>query len=718
MDRFKGRKGITAMVLIFSILILIVIAGISISAIVGDNGVLDNALSAKEQAEVETYTEELEVLEVQAKTEQINDGMSTKEYIDEMKEKVLSSTIFSENISDADEQITEVNSSTLRVETDEGYIFIVTEDGIEYVESDEEIEYSITADDVTITLDPSSWTNTDVLVTVTIDFDTTATIQYSLDGSTYYDYDDSTGVTVSTNGTFYVQLVNSDGDLLTDDVISADIGIIDKLDPVLSSVTIGSVTTSTISVNVDAYDASATSYYGCSGIDHYEYSCDGGETWVESDDSSYTFKGLTNGTEYTIVVKIVDKAGNEVISDITEDMVITTNEIPDLSTEDEEDDDGETVEANVVFEYDPTDWTNTFVTVTVTLSDEIQALIDDGTYVLEYTTDDPTDEDSWSEYLSSGIIMQYNGTVHVRLSDETNSGNYVSGSVSNIDKTLPVIESLEATTSTITIVATDSSDGTDGVSGIVGYYYSTDSEIPDEDDFIDCSDDGEGVTELEQTITGLTADKTYYIYVIDDAGNISSVGEQATDPMASPEGIIEFEYNPDDWTNGVVVVTAVTSDESYQIQMTQTPDVDSSWEIKTDNSITLSVNGTVYARLYDGLNYSNYISGTVTHIDKLAPYEFENFAITDYTTSTITVTGSTTDREATDSYGCSGIEAYYYSSDGGTTWLPASGTEETEYTFEGLSQGMTYTLVMKAVDYAGNETISGTLTRNNRFNRG
>ena len=694
MDRFKGHKGITAMVLIFSVLILIIIAGISISAIVGDNGVLDTALDAKTQAEVETYTEELEVLEVQAKTEQINDGMSTKEYIDEMKEKVLNSTVFEDA-----EDVSKVTSSTLRVETDEGYVFIVTEDGITYVDGDEEAEYEITADDVTITLDPSSWTNTDVIVTVTMDFDTTASVQYSLDDTTYYDYDDSTGVTVSTNGTIYVQLVSSSGDVLNSDVISADIDIIDKLEPVIDSVTVSDKTITTIEVIADATDSTATDEYGCSGIDHYEYSYDGGETWVESDENTYTFTGLETSTTYEIVVKVVDKAGNEATYEISAE----TDKISEL-----------VLDENIEFVYNTEDWTNEDVTATIELSDEIQVYVDEGIFTLEYSTDGT----NWYEYTGE-ITFEENGILYARIVYEGETTNEVSEDITWIDLVSPTVEITDSTTNSITFTGTDSD------SGVVGYYYSTDSSDPTEEtDWIDCSSTGTEVTEI---ITGLIQNTTYYVWAIDDAGNISEYDSIVTGTVPGGEddsgnvdenglmiAVITFTYSTTDWTNENVDVTisvnGTIADEvengTYVIQYSYDANT---WTTYTE-AIEFTTNGTIYARLYDGTNGGNYATGQVNNIDKINPKSFE-IETSDITMTSITISGSTDDADATSSYGKSGIRYYEFSTDGGVTWIyTGADEEETSYTITELTAGTSYSFAMKAVDNAGNSIISTVLS--------
>ena len=59
----------------------------------------------------------------------------------------------------------------------------------------------------------------------------------------------------------------------------------------------------------------------CSGINQYYFSKDGGKNWLINEETgsqiktSYTFKELTYGEECTFIMKVVDNAGNERLSD-------------------------------------------------------------------------------------------------------------------------------------------------------------------------------------------------------------------------------------------------------------------------------------------------------------------------------------------------------------------------------------------------------------------
>ena len=64
--RTKEDRGITLLVLVITIIILFILAGITISAITGDNGLIQNAREAREETEIANEKEILEKATVQA----------------------------------------------------------------------------------------------------------------------------------------------------------------------------------------------------------------------------------------------------------------------------------------------------------------------------------------------------------------------------------------------------------------------------------------------------------------------------------------------------------------------------------------------------------------------------------------------------------------------------------------------------------------------------
>ena len=76
--RAHNQKGITIIVLIVMIIVLLILAGITLSALIGDNGIINRTLQAKFDADISSYNEELAVLEVQTKTEQVSERTRCK----------------------------------------------------------------------------------------------------------------------------------------------------------------------------------------------------------------------------------------------------------------------------------------------------------------------------------------------------------------------------------------------------------------------------------------------------------------------------------------------------------------------------------------------------------------------------------------------------------------------------------------------------------------
>ena len=64
--RIEKQKGITLLALVITIIVLLILAGVTISAITGDNGIIENAGQAKEETEIANEREVVEKATVQA----------------------------------------------------------------------------------------------------------------------------------------------------------------------------------------------------------------------------------------------------------------------------------------------------------------------------------------------------------------------------------------------------------------------------------------------------------------------------------------------------------------------------------------------------------------------------------------------------------------------------------------------------------------------------
>lgn len=126
----------------------------------------------------------------------------------------------------------------------------------------------------------------------------------------------------------------------------------------------------------------------------------------------------------------------------------------------------------------------------------------------------------------------------------------------------------------------------------------------------------------------LDADTTYYFQsrVTDNAGNttISKVGSESTSqvPVLIKDANVFFEYTPSEETTGSVTVTITTKIMGFTLQ---TNVEDGEWTNATKSSdgksqistqIVTENNKSVNARLFDGRNYGEEASITITNINK------------------------------------------------------------------------------------------------------
>ena len=80
--KLKKNKGITLIALVVTIIILLILAGISISMLTGQNGILNRAIDAKEKTQVANEKEAIGLATMDALTE--GKGTITKEILTKM----------------------------------------------------------------------------------------------------------------------------------------------------------------------------------------------------------------------------------------------------------------------------------------------------------------------------------------------------------------------------------------------------------------------------------------------------------------------------------------------------------------------------------------------------------------------------------------------------------------------------------------------------------
>ena len=668
----KTNNGITLIALIVTIIVLLILAGISIATLAGENGIIAKAEEAKEKTKIAEYKEELEMIRPGLEVEKNMENLTTKEVMDRYEEQIRANPKFQAEGT----EIIRKSDSKIRVITPEGYVFDVTMEGVEYKGKHGESGLpDLEEGDIKFKVEPSEWTNKDVEVEIATEYE--YVLEYSIDnGSSWIEYKEkqvySKNIEIIVRGKTELDEIKGYGTL--------NISNIDKLNPNAFVVTVENTTTNAITVKGETTDQGKTEQYGSSGIKEYYFSKDDGKTWESNGnklETTYTFSKLTQGQSYSIKMKAIDNAGNETITSTVKQV---TGSVPGG--------------ASIVFGYNPSTWTKGNVTVSISSKQS--------GYTLEYSTDGKT----WTKY-TTGVVKTVNGAIYARLKDSAGQvGAVATGNVSNIDKLSPnafAVTIGSVTTNAITVKGATTDQGKTeqyGSSGIKEYYFS-------KDDGKTWESNGNKL-ETTYTFSKLTQGQSYSIKMkaIDNAGNetITSTVKQVTGSVPGGASIV-FGYNPSTWTKGNVTVSISSKQSGYTLEYS----TDGKTWTKYTTGVVKTVNGAIYARLKDSAGQVGAVAtGNVSNIDKLSPNAFA-VTIGSVTTNAITVKGATTDQGKTEQYGSSGIKEYYFSKDDGKTWESNGNKLETTYTFSKLTQGQSYSIKMKAIDNAGNETITSTV---------
>ena len=779
----KKNRGITIVSLVITIILLLILAGISIQALT-NTGLFEQALTAKEKAKISDYEEALSLSKTEAVFENNYPGAEQKSILERMKNILSGQELFT----GSDYEIVD---NTLTITTSDGYVFEVTVDDagdakinyisksdkippiinitatsgttntitvtvtarkneggriefyiaksgenysnkadekIEKIENNKEYTYTfenleqektykikvvaiatnkqeataeierttgnipeLMAEDIKFAYDPKVWTNGDVKVTAKIvnkEIDTKRfTLRLTRDIAT-----DATewatateGLKVSTNGEVYAVLVDNKGQIGK----SAATGNVQYIDTKIPVANITSKTTNRITfTGTDTADtakgeqASKVAGYMLKTNNTKPSATDSG--WQAYNGTSKTVSGLTQGNTYYLFVK--DNAGN-----VSNAVSNTTDTVTGLT------------QANVTFTYSPSGWTNGSVKVTATLNNMTSS------YTLKITDSDPTNASKqtalgWAN-ASTGITVTTNKLVYAVLVDnEGQIGDATTGNVQYIDTKIPVASITSKTTNSITFTGTDTADTAKGeqASKVAGYMLKTNNTKPS------ATDSGwQAYNGTSKTVSGLTQGNTYYLFVKDNAGNVSNAVSNTTDTVTGlTQANVTFTYSPSGWTNGSVKVTATLNNmtSSYTLKITDSDPTNASKQTalgwaNASTGITVTTNKLVYAVLVDNEGQiGDATTGNVQYIDTKIPVA----SITSKTTNSITFTGTDTADTAKGEQ-ASKVAGYMLKTNNtkpsatDSGWQAYNGTSKT---VSGLTQGNTYYLFVK--DNAGN----------------
>lgn len=121
------NKGITLVALVITIIILLILAGITINSLTG-SGLFENAELAKEKYKITEYEEKVKLAITEVSIENL--GVVT---LDNLINKIYKQNIVPEG------SIEKIDETYAKIETSENYIFLITTETVEYIEDEDSI---------------------------------------------------------------------------------------------------------------------------------------------------------------------------------------------------------------------------------------------------------------------------------------------------------------------------------------------------------------------------------------------------------------------------------------------------------------------------------------------------------------------------------------------------------------------------------------------------
>ncbi len=280
----RDSKGITLVALVITIIVLLILAGVVINLVLGENGILQIGKKATEKHKIESIREKVELgmVDYKAKALLVDEEVTIESVLQELVEKEVFDSI------DKPEEIGVVGEYDVKLKYNENHEVV-----IEYIKK-------ATGVRITYKLQPAGYTNEPK---VNIIFKVTGKVKSVTNPNSSVAYPQNNVVEVeyevTANGSYLFKVENEEG-VVTDKEVIVD--TIDTEAPVRCDITV--TTTSTgFTIQATAEDAEATETSVKSGIDYFEYYVNGEKQ------KSNEITGLSQGS-YTVYVIAYDKAGN------------------------------------------------------------------------------------------------------------------------------------------------------------------------------------------------------------------------------------------------------------------------------------------------------------------------------------------------------------------------------------------------------------------------
>ena len=296
----KSNLGITLIALIITIIVLLILAGVTLNMVMGENGIFGKANNAKNKTEVAQYEEELRMCVLELQTDVATNGTTFN--MDTIKNKFVEKVKELENTTEIEFPTEE--SETRLDGTYKGYEFYIDDKYAAHIGN------KATGISLTTSINPSGWTQGPVTATITIKSNNGINKVEPDEGSKNGNEYIITKENIAENTSFKYTVTDGQGNTQTKTV---EINTIDKNAPADFTITAEN-TAEGLKITGETTDAE-------SGIDKYEY-------YAKKSDDEYKkyesnpITGLASGT-YSVYVIAYDKAGNIKQSNTVEEVKIS-----------------------------------------------------------------------------------------------------------------------------------------------------------------------------------------------------------------------------------------------------------------------------------------------------------------------------------------------------------------------------------------------------------
>ena len=287
------NSAVTLIALIITIIVLLILAGVTLNMVMGENGIFGKANNAKDKTEVAQYEEELRICVLELQADAATNGETFN--METIKNKFVEKVKELENTTEIEFPTEE--SETRLDGTYKGYEFYIDDKYAAHIGD------KATGISLTTSLEPSGWTQGPVTATITIKSNNGINKVEPDEGSKNGNEYIITKENIAENKSFEYTVTDGQGNTQTK---TAVINTIDKNPPADFTITAEN-TEEGLRITGETTDAE-------SGIDKYEY-------YAKKSDDEYKkyesnpITGLAKGT-YDIKVIAYDKAGNSKVAEL------------------------------------------------------------------------------------------------------------------------------------------------------------------------------------------------------------------------------------------------------------------------------------------------------------------------------------------------------------------------------------------------------------------